>query len=108
MIAEIGALPRVRAVVALGRIGFDAYLAYLAAVGHAVRPKPAFGHGSRADLGAGLPVLLGSYHPSRQNTNTGRLTPAMLESVFAAARAVIESRAESGARTGTQAGTKER
>jgi uracil-DNA glycosylase family 4 len=92
MIAEIGALPRVRVVVTLGKIGFDAYLAYLGAVGRPVRPKPVFGHGSRADLGGGLPVLLGSYHPSRQNTNTGRLTPPMLESVFADARAIIQSR----------------
>ncbi len=92
MVAEIAALPNVRVVVALGKIGFDAYLAYLAAQGRVVRPKPAFGHGARAELGAGLPVLLGSYHPSRQNTNTGKLTPVMLESVFRDARRVIESR----------------
>jgi uracil-DNA glycosylase family 4 len=95
MTAEIGALPRVRVVVALGKIGFDAYLAYLAHEGHTARPKPAFGHGSRADLGAdldpALPVLLGSYHPSRQNTNTGKLTAEMLESVFRTARGIIES-----------------
>ena len=42
------------------------------------RPRPAFGHGSEARLGAGLPVLLGCYHPSRQNTNTGKLTPPMM------------------------------
>ena len=40
------------------------------------RPRPAFAHGSEAVLGAGLPMLLGCYHPSRQNTNTGKLTPA--------------------------------
>ena len=75
--AEIAALPRVRVVVALGKIGHDAYLAHLAET-HGVRPRPrpAFGHGSEARLGAGLPVLLGCYHPSRQNTNTGKLTPA--------------------------------
>ena len=93
MVAEIAALPRVRVIVALGKIGWDAYLAYLAASGRsAIRPKPAFGHGARAELGGGLPLLLGSYHPSRQNTNTGKLTPAMLESVFRDARRVIESR----------------
>ena len=54
------------------------------------RPRPAFGHGSEARLGAGLPILLGSYHPSRQNTNTGKLTPPMMRSVFMRARALIE------------------
>lgn len=96
MVAEIAALPHVRVVVALGKIGFDAYLAYLTDVApggnRALRPRPRFAHASRADLGAGLPPLLGSYHPSRQNTNTGKLTPPMLESVFRAARGVIESR----------------
>ena len=91
MVAEIAALPRVRAVVALGKIGFDAYLAFLAATGRKVSPKPSFGHGSHADLGPALPVLLGSYHPSRQNTNTGKLTAPMLESVFRNARRIIES-----------------
>jgi len=98
--AEIAALPRVRVVVALGKIGFDAYLAFLsellAPLGRAVKPRPAFGHGSRAELGGGLPVLLGSYHPSRQNTNTGKLTAPMLESVFREARRIIESRAPDG------------
>ena len=93
MVAEIGALPHVRVVVALGKIGHDAYLAYLAERGHRAKPKPVFGHGSRAafDAGARLPVLLGSYHPSRQNTNTGKLTPAMLEAIFREARRLIES-----------------
>ena len=92
MVAEIAALARVRVVVALGKIGFDAYLGYLAGQGRSVRPKPAFGHGVSARLGDGLPLLLGSYHPSRQNTNTGKLTPEMLASVFREARRVIESR----------------
>jgi len=96
MTAEIAALPRVRVVVALGKIGFDAYLAYLAESKAAAprpktRPRPKFGHGSRADLGPDLPLLLGSYHPSRQNTNTGKLTAEMLESVFRNARHIIES-----------------
>ena len=89
--AEIAALPRVRVVVALGKIGHDAYLAHLAET-HGVRPRPrpAFGHGSEARLGPGLPVLLGSYHPSRQNTNTGKLTPPMMRSVFMRARSLID------------------
>jgi uracil-DNA glycosylase family 4 len=95
--AEITALPRIRVVVALGKIGFDAMLAYFRARGLQLRPKPAFGHGCEVALPAdaavgGAAVLLGSYHPSRQNTNTGKLTPPMLESVFARARRVIDSR----------------
>jgi uracil-DNA glycosylase len=89
--AEIGALPRLRVVIALGKIAHDAYLAYLAEVhGLRIRPRPEFGHGSETTLGAGWPVLLGCYHPSRQNTNTGKLTPPMMRSVFERARRLIE------------------
>ena len=91
--AELAALPRLRVVVALGKIGFDGYLAHLAALLPAgrVRPRPAFAHGCEVALPVGPPVLLGAYHPSRQNTNTGKLTPAMLESVFRRARTIIDS-----------------
>jgi uracil-DNA glycosylase len=86
--AEIAALPRVRVVVAL--IGHDAYLAYLAeAHGIRPRPRPMFAHAAEARLGPGLPVLLDSYHPSRQNTNTKKLTPDMMRSVFLRARALL-------------------
>jgi uracil-DNA glycosylase len=92
MVAEIGALRRLRVVVALGKIGHDAYLAYAAqALGVQVRPRPAFGHGSEARLGPGLPVLLGCYHPSRQNTNTGKLTAPMMIDVFRHARRILET-----------------
>jgi uracil-DNA glycosylase family 4 len=90
MAAEIAALPPARVVVALGKVGHDAYLAYLAAQGTGVHPRPKFGHGSEAALGPGGPVLLGCYHPSRQNTNTGKLTPPMMEAVFRRARQIIE------------------
>ncbi len=83
--AELAALPRVRVVVALGRIGFDAYLHLLKARGVTVRPKPAFGHAS-VDLLPNGHVLIGCYHPSRQNTNTGRLTAPMMDEVFRAAK----------------------
>jgi len=79
--AELDALPDVRVVVALGKIGFDAYLQLLRSRGAAVRPKPAFSHGSVARLPNGQ-VLVGCYHPSRQNTNTGRLTAHMMDAVF--------------------------
>ena len=91
--AELAALPRLRVVVALGKIGFDGYLAHLAALAPQarLRPRPAFAHGCEVALPVGPEVLLGAYHPSRQNTNTGKLTPAMLESVFRRARIIIDS-----------------
>ena len=79
--AEIGALSRLEVVVALGRIAWDAWFQYLARRGHGVRPRPAFSHGAvfaRQDF----PTLIGSFHPSRQNTNTGRVTPAMYDEVY--------------------------
>lgn len=79
--AELEALPNVAVVIALGRIGFDAYLQMLKGRGLVVRPKPEFGHGTEATLPNGQ-VLIGSYHPSRQNTNTGRLTAAMMDDVM--------------------------
>jgi uracil-DNA glycosylase family 4 len=79
--AEVEALTRLRVVVTLGRIAFDAAWRLLAGRGIDVRPRPVFGHGLvyRPENG---PVVIASYHPSRQNTNTGKLTPAMLASVF--------------------------
>jgi uracil-DNA glycosylase family 4 len=79
--AEIAALPRLRVVVALGKIAFDAYLRLLKERGTTVRPRPVFGHASVAPLSNGQ-TLLGCYHPSRQNTNTGKLTAPMMDVVF--------------------------
>ena len=79
-------LPYVRVVVALGRIAFDAWLQLLKRRGQMPRPRPQFGHEMVVKLGPRMPALVGSFHPSRQNTNTGRLTPAMLASVFRQAR----------------------
>jgi uracil-DNA glycosylase family 4 len=89
--AEVDALPNVRVVVALGGIGFDAYLRLLKLKGLIVRPKPRFAHGSVAALPNGQ-TLIGCYHPSRQNTNTGRLTPSMMRSVFRSARRHLEAK----------------
>jgi uracil-DNA glycosylase family 4 len=83
--AELAALPNVRIVVALGRIGYDAYLQLLKRRGVAVSPRPQFAHGSLHRLPNGQ-TLIGCYHPSRQNTNTGKLTAAMMRNVFATAR----------------------
>jgi uracil-DNA glycosylase family 4 len=88
--AEVAALPRIRLVVALGRIAFDAYLQSLKMTGVTVSPKPPFAHGSVAPLPNGV-TLLGCYHPSRQNTNTGKLTPAMMRSVFRKAADLLDS-----------------
>jgi len=79
--AELAALPNVRVVVALGRIGFDAYLQLLKRRGVTIRPKPAFGHAAVHRLPNGQ-TLIGCYHPSRQNTNTGKLDGAMMDEVF--------------------------
>ena len=87
--AELDALPRVRIVVALGRIAFDAYLQLLKSRGVIVRPRPRFAHGSIASLPDGR-TLIASYHPSRQNTNTGKLTAPMMASVFRLARRRLE------------------
>ncbi len=83
--AELAALPHVRIVVALGRIGFDAYLALLKHRGIAVKPKPPFGHALAHPLPNGQ-TLIGCYHPSRQNTNTGKLTASMMDEVFQTVR----------------------
>jgi len=86
--AEMIALPRIRVVVALGRIAFDAYFRLLKQRGVIVRPKPAFGHALAHDLPNGQ-TLIGCYHPSRQNTNTGRLTRAMWYAPFKRAKAIL-------------------
>ncbi len=86
---EIALLPRVRVLVALGRIAFDVCRRLLAERGADVRGMH-FAHGARYDLGPGHPALLACYHPSRQNTNTGRLTQAMLDSVFQTVRRLLE------------------
>lgn len=86
--AEIGALPNVRVVVALGKIGFDAYLRLLKQQGIVPRPRPVFGHAEASALPNGQ-TLIGCYHPSRQNTNTGKLTAAMMNEVFRKARRLL-------------------
>ena len=79
--AEIDALPNVRVYVALGRIAFDACWRLLADRGIRPRKRPLFEHGGVYRTPE-APTIVASYHPSRQNTHTGRLTPAMLRSAF--------------------------
>jgi uracil-DNA glycosylase family 4 len=90
--AEIAALARLQVVVALGKIAFDAWWRIMAARNVSLKPRPLFGHGLRYGVPS-IPAVIASYHPSRQNTNTGKLTPAMLESVFRKARRLLETRA---------------
>ncbi len=87
---ELALLPRARVIVALGRIAFDVCRRLLASRGADLRGAR-FAHGASYDPGSALPVVLACYHPSRQNTNTGKLTEAMLDSVFERARAIIEA-----------------
>jgi uracil-DNA glycosylase family 4 len=85
LVEELGLLSRARVIVALGSYGWDGVLLALLARGVEVpRPKPRFGHGAEARVGE--MVLLGCFHPSQQNTFTGRLTEEMMDSVFARAR----------------------
>jgi uracil-DNA glycosylase family 4 len=85
LVAETRALPRARVFVALGRIAFDACVTLLQDGAKQQRPKPLFEHGGTYRFPDGR-VLIASYHPSRQNTHTGRLTPSMLRRVFRLAR----------------------
>ena len=80
---ELDLLSNLRVVVALGRIAFDAYLALLRDRG-LIESLAAFrfGHNQEHRTGAGQPLLISSYHPSQQNTSTGRLTRQMLRAVF--------------------------
>jgi uracil-DNA glycosylase family 4 len=81
---EIAVLEDARVLVCLGSFAWDGVLRALAALGHTARPKPRFGHAAEADVGPFR--LLGTFHPSQQNTFTGKLTPAMLDAVFVRAR----------------------
>jgi uracil-DNA glycosylase family 4 len=89
--AEIAALPRIRIVVALGKIAFDAYLQLLKSRDIVIRPRPLFGHGLAYSLPIGQ-LLFGCYHPSRQNTNTGKLTARMMDEVFRLAARGLQPR----------------
>jgi uracil-DNA glycosylase family 4 len=82
---EIAHLPRLQVVVALGKIAWDAWLKLLTTSGTELpRPRPVFAHGAKWSHD-GL-TLVGAYHPSRQNTNTGVVTPRMYDAVFRSVR----------------------
>ncbi|MEK7404053.1 MAG: uracil-DNA glycosylase [Acidobacteriota bacterium] len=89
---ELDALGNLRVVVALGRVAFDVYLSILRDRG-LVRSRAAFvfAHNREHHTGPGQPLLVSSYHPSQQNTSTGRLTERMLRDVFMRARRRLEA-----------------
>jgi uracil-DNA glycosylase family 4 len=89
MLAEFRMLTNVRVLIPLGKIAFDACLRIYRQLYRTLpTPLPRFGHGLQYRLPNDL-ILLPSYHPSQQNTHTGRLTRAMFHQIFAAARAVL-------------------
>ena len=84
---RIQTLPRLQAILALGRIAHDSTARALGVV----PARLPFGHGRRHELPGGKLALFDSYHCSRYNTNTGVLTPAMFRSVFADIRAFLDA-----------------
>jgi uracil-DNA glycosylase family 4 len=87
---ELDLLPDLRVVVALGRIAFDVYLSILRDRGSiASRSTYRFAHNAAHSAGPLLPVLVSSYHPSQQNTSTGKLTEQMLMDVFLGAKRLV-------------------
>ena len=88
---EIALLPDLRVIVALGRVAFDVALQVYAGLQPATfnRTASKFAHNAVSSLGPGLPALVASYHPSRQNTQTGRLTAEMFDQVWARVRELL-------------------
>lgn len=86
LLKEISLLPHVQGIVALGRIAYDQITAIYADF---MPETAAFSHGSLVEMKNGLPWLLASYHPSRQNTQTGRLTITMFDQIWSTARSLL-------------------
>ena len=87
---ELSLMPDLRVVVALGQFGYAQTLRILGQAGLPVpRPRPRFGHGVEVPLEGG-PVVIGSYHPSQQNTFTGKLTEKMFDSIWSRARVLAK------------------
>jgi uracil-DNA glycosylase family 4 len=85
---EFELLGDLRVVLALGKLAFDGYLKMLKEMGYDL-PRLKFEHGAWHELPEGLPILAACYHPSRQNTQTGRLTQGMIDEIFLKIRAYI-------------------
>jgi uracil-DNA glycosylase family 4 len=91
---ELEVLPNVQVIVTLGSFAWEASLRALADLGHKRSPKPRFGHLAEVEMGPY--ALLGSYHPSQQNTFTGKLTEQMTDAVFARAKEITRVRRDPG------------
>ena len=89
LVRELRLLARMKVIVVLGGYAWDAALRVLAAEGHRLSPKPKFGHGAEVDVGPY--TLVGCFHPSQQNTFTGRLTTDMLDAVLARTRTILQA-----------------
>jgi uracil-DNA glycosylase family 4 len=90
---ELELLKNLRVVVALGRVAFDVYLGILRKEGKISRRSDfVFGHNQEHRTGPGQPLLISSFHPSQQNTSTGKLTESMFRAVFLRAKRHLESR----------------
>jgi uracil-DNA glycosylase family 4 len=106
--AELALLPDIQVVVTLGKIAWDAWFRHLDRHGNHIRPRPSFGHGVTFQVPqvpqvprvpqvplvprvprAAMTSVIGCYHPSRQNTNTGKVTPAMYDDVFRLVRVCL-------------------
>jgi uracil-DNA glycosylase len=91
LVRELSLLRDVRVVVPLGKIAFDAYLAARRELGQpSPEARPSFTHGATIRFPEGK-LLIASYHPSRQNTQTGRLTQAMFDAIFARVRRELDA-----------------
>jgi len=91
LVSELNLFKQARIVIALGKIAFDSFLSAYEENGGAVpRPRPKFGHGVMILLPDGIRLIC-SYHPSQQNTFTGKLTKPMFQSIFDQARAAVEN-----------------
>ena len=88
--AEVATLQQISVVVALGKIAFDAYWRLIKGDDVAPKPRPRFTHGY-VFTGDAVPTLIASYHPSQQNTNTGKLTQPMLVDVLSKAKALADA-----------------
>jgi uracil-DNA glycosylase family 4 len=89
LVRELPLLTQAKVIVALGSFAWNGVLRALAEHGHQLRPKPKFGHA--AELAIGPYTLIGTYHPSQQNTFTKRLTEPMLDAIFTRARELANS-----------------
>jgi uracil-DNA glycosylase len=93
LVREFAALERMQVIVGLGAIGTKAAIDALKELGYTISPAPwRFGHGVEiiATLGKRMITLIASFHPSRQNTNTGKLTPKMFDAIFARTNVLLK------------------